>query len=77
MRLSTPSARVSCGAQVALERKEHSPMPSSQQKPPAASDSFSFVLNGAITVVRHVAPTKMVLNFLLNWLQVLIITLIY
>jgi len=39
-------------------------MPSSQQKPPAASDSLSFVLNGEVTVVRHVAPTKMVLNFL-------------
>jgi xanthine dehydrogenase small subunit len=39
-------------------------MPSSQHQPPAASDSISFVLNGEITAVRHVAPTKMVLNFL-------------
>jgi xanthine dehydrogenase small subunit len=39
-------------------------MSSSQHQPPAASDSIYFVLNGEITVVRHVAPTKMVLNFL-------------
>src|SRR5215470_12920104 len=39
-------------------------MPSSQYKPPATSDSLSFVLNGEVAAVRHVAPTKMVLNFL-------------
>jgi xanthine dehydrogenase small subunit len=39
-------------------------MPSSQHTRPAASDSISFALNGAITAVRHIAPTKMVLNFL-------------
>jgi hypothetical protein len=50
MRLSTSSARVTCGVQVALERKESSPMPSSQQKPPAASDSLSFVLNGEVVM---------------------------
>src|SRR2546430_14643045 len=64
MRLSTPSARVTCSAKVALERKEQSPMPSSQHTPPAASGSLSFVLNGEIMAVRHIAPTKMVLNFL-------------
>jgi xanthine dehydrogenase small subunit len=55
---------VTCGAKVALERKEPSPMPLSQHTPPAASDSLSFVLNGEITAVRQIAPTKMVLNFL-------------
>jgi xanthine dehydrogenase small subunit len=39
-------------------------MPLSQHTPPAASDSLSFVLNGEITAVRQIAPTKMVLNFL-------------
>ena len=39
-------------------------MPSSQHTRPAASDSISFALNGEITTVRHIAPTKMVLNFL-------------
>jgi xanthine dehydrogenase small subunit len=39
-------------------------MPSSQYTPPAASGSIAFVLNGEITAVRHIAPTKMVLNFL-------------
>src|SRR5262244_3501248 len=40
------------------------PMSSSQNQPPVASDSICFALNGEITAVRHVAPTKMVLNFL-------------
>ena len=39
-------------------------MPSSQHMRPAASDSISFALNGEITAVRNIAPTKMVLNFL-------------
>ena len=39
-------------------------MPSSQHKRPAASDSIYFALNGEITAVRNIAPTKMVLNFL-------------
>jgi 2Fe-2S iron-sulfur cluster protein len=39
-------------------------MPSSQHTRPAASDSISFALNGEITTVRHIAPTKMVLHFL-------------
>jgi xanthine dehydrogenase small subunit len=39
-------------------------MPASQHKPPEASDSIYFALNGEITAVRNVAPTKMVLNFL-------------
>src|SRR5262249_46501080 len=39
-------------------------MPSSQHKPPAASDSIYFALNGEITAVRNIAPTKMVLNLL-------------
>src|SRR5262249_59004343 len=40
------------------------PMPSRQNQPPVASDSICFALNGAIMAVRHIAPTKMVLNFL-------------
>src|SRR5262245_51463895 len=63
-RLSMPAARVSCGAKAALERKEPPPMPSSPHTRSAASDSISFALNGEITTVRHIAPTKMVLNFL-------------
>src|SRR5215475_3490304 len=39
-------------------------MPSRSPIPPAARDSLSFVLNGEITAVRQIAPTKMVLNFL-------------
>jgi xanthine dehydrogenase small subunit len=39
-------------------------MPSSQHTRLAAGGSISFVLNGEITAVRHIAPTKMVLNFL-------------
>ena len=39
-------------------------MPLSQHTPPAASNTLSFVLNGEITAVRNIAPTKMVLNFL-------------
>jgi xanthine dehydrogenase small subunit len=39
-------------------------MPSSQHTRPVASDSISFALNGEITAVRNIAPTKMVLNFL-------------
>jgi xanthine dehydrogenase small subunit len=39
-------------------------MPSSPHTPPATRDSLCFVLNGEITAVRHIAPTKMVLNFL-------------
>src|SRR2546427_1007511 len=39
-------------------------MPSSQHTRLAASGSLSFVLNGEIMAVRHIAPTKMVLNFL-------------
>jgi xanthine dehydrogenase small subunit len=39
-------------------------MPASQHNPPTASDSIYFALNGEITAVRNVAPTKMVLNFL-------------
>jgi len=39
-------------------------MPASQHQPPAASDSIYFALNGEITAVRNIAPTKMVLNFL-------------
>jgi hypothetical protein len=38
-------------------------MPSSQHTRPVASDSISFALNGEITAVRNIAPTKMVLNF--------------
>src|SRR5882724_6117675 len=64
MRLSTPSARVNCSAKVALERKEHPPMPSSQHTRLAASGSISFVLNGEVRAVRDINPTKMVLNFL-------------
>ena len=40
------------------------PMPSSQPRPPAASDSIRFVLNGEVTAIRHIAPTRTVLNFL-------------
>ena len=39
-------------------------MPASQHKRPAASDSIYFALNGEITAVRDITPTKMVLNFL-------------
>ena len=39
-------------------------MPSSQPRPPAASDSIHFVLNGEVTAIRHIAPTRTVLNFL-------------
>jgi xanthine dehydrogenase small subunit len=39
-------------------------MPSSQHTPPATSDSIYFALNGEITTVRNIAPTKMVLNYL-------------
>jgi xanthine dehydrogenase small subunit len=39
-------------------------MPASQHTPPAAIDSIYFALNGEITAVRNIAPTKMVLNFL-------------
>jgi xanthine dehydrogenase small subunit len=39
-------------------------MPSSPHTPPTASDSLSFVLNGEVMTVRHIDPTKMVLNFL-------------
>src|SRR6058998_1531779 len=39
-------------------------MPASQHKPPAASDSIHFVLNGEVTAVRHIAPTRTVLQFL-------------
>src|SRR5262245_39261548 len=35
-----------------------------QHTPPAASDSIHLVLNGEITAVRDIAPTKTVLNFL-------------
>jgi xanthine dehydrogenase small subunit len=39
-------------------------MPSSTHKPPAASDSIHFALNGEVMAVRDINPTKMVLNFL-------------
>ena len=39
-------------------------MPASQHKPPTASDSIYFALNGEITAVRDIAPTTMVLNCL-------------
>ena len=39
-------------------------MPSSQHTPPAANDSIHFVLNGEVTAVRNIAPTRTVLNFL-------------
>ena len=39
-------------------------MPSRQHTRPAASDSIYFTLNGEITAVRDIAPTKTVLNFL-------------
>ena len=39
-------------------------MPSMTHKPPAASDSIHFALNGEVTAVRDIKPTKMVLNFL-------------
>src|SRR5215813_299467 len=44
--------------------KEQPAMPASQHKPPAASDSIHFVLNGEVTAVRNIDPTRMVLNFL-------------
>ena len=39
-------------------------MPSMTHKPPAASNSIHFALNGEVTAVRDIKPTKMVLNFL-------------